>query len=92
MDYLSVPADNNALARGLSTVQVDNYALASIVFFVKKTEKTWRCTRTHNESIYILSGIVGDWKNHFTVAQSADYDHHFTEKLGHTIFTYEKYH
>ena len=40
------------------------------------------CTNTYSQKgIYLFSGKVGDWKNHFTVAENERFDRIYTEKM-----------
>ena len=38
-----------------------------------------------------VSGIMDDWKTHFTVAQTEQFDKVFSEQLKDTVFGYEPY-
>ena len=38
-----------------------------------------------------VSGIMDDWKTHFTVAQAEQFDKVFYEQLKDTVFGYEPY-
>jgi hypothetical protein len=36
-----------------------------------------------------ISGIIGDWKNHFTVAQNEQFEEIAEKKMGNSIFNYK---
>lgn len=38
--------------------------------------------------IFFPLGKVGDWKNHFTVAQNEQFDNHYTEKMKKTTLPF----
>jgi hypothetical protein len=37
----------------------------------------------------IFTGVVGDWKNHFTVAQNERFDQLYNEKMKGITFSYK---
>ncbi|XP_072463318.1 sulfotransferase 2A1-like isoform X2 [Notamacropus eugenii] len=64
-----------------------NLVIKNVSFSIMKERKMANystaldCFMDHSQGSMLRKGIAGDWKNHFTVAQSEDFDNLFQERM-----------
>ncbi|MCI4381091.1 hypothetical protein PGIGA_G00247680 [Pangasianodon gigas] len=78
---------------GLSTPEEEKERITKSVHFdaMKQNDMTNYSTFSHMDfkiSPFMRKGKVGDWKNHFTVAQNEQFDEHYWRKMKNTTLQF----